>query len=54
MNSSPWDLDMMEDAILEDCYINSGKAEKIDVITEKRYSGRKRGYTRIENRRIKL
>lgn len=34
MNSSPWNLDMMEDAILEDCYINSGKAEKIDVITE--------------------
>ena len=34
MNSSAWNLDMMENPVLEDCYANSGKAEKLDVITE--------------------
>ena len=34
MNSSTWTLEWMEDPVLEDCYANSGKAERLDVINE--------------------
>ena len=34
MNSSTWTLEWMEDPVLEDCYAKSGKAERLDVITE--------------------
>lgn len=34
MNSSTWTLEWMEDPVLEDCYANSGIADRLDVITE--------------------
>ncbi len=34
MNSSTWTLEFMEDPVLEDCYAKSGKADRLDVITE--------------------